>query len=249
MRLLLRQARFLPAILGALFVASLMLLPGTAYASALQSHSPQKALIGNQNDCTATEVYDVVIATDYGWDIDCFQGEGTEPVSLYNVSALETGSYYLTFTWLDYNRGSHTTSEGSQWKFLSAGNAAANGFGGYSNIYEITSITMYAAEYAGLFSCPQSAGLAVWMATNVPGDSTYYADCFSAKGTHSVGLYGVYAIETGFYYLTFTWKDYNGASHTSTKPPGTFLAAGNAAANGFGGSNRIAEITSITLST
>lgn len=86
------------------------------------------------------------------------------------------------------------------------------------------------------------------MATNIPGGLSW-ADCFSSLGTHSVALDGVYAIETGVYYLTFTWKDSNGASHTSSKPPRTFIAAGSASTNGFGGSDSIAEITSITIST
>lgn len=127
MRLLLRRAFFLPAILVALLVASLTLLPGIAHASASQTDAPQD--VGNQSNCSATEVNDVVIATNYGWSVDCFQGSGTEAVGLYNVTSLDTGAYLLTFTWKDYNGGSHTTAESNPWTFLSAGDAAANGFG------------------------------------------------------------------------------------------------------------------------
>jgi 5-hydroxyisourate hydrolase-like protein (transthyretin family) len=219
-----------------------LLAPGVANAAAKKANA-----VGNQNNCSAAVTDHVVVATDYGWDVDCFSGSGTESVGLYHVTALETGSYRLTFTWKDYDGNTHTSTY-KPWVLLAAGNAGSSGFAGYSSIAKITSITLYPLTALEPYSCNTGYGVAIYIATHESGAAEYYVDCFSATGTHSVGLYGVYALETGAYTLKFTWKDYNGGTHTSTKASSTFLAAGNAGPDGFMGYESMAKITSITIS-
>jgi hypothetical protein len=76
-----------------------------------------------------------VIVTDGGWNVDCFSGSGSESVDLSNVTALYTNQYALTFTWIDYHGGTHTSDKDAA-TFLSAGNASSSGFAGSGSIAE-----------------------------------------------------------------------------------------------------------------
>lgn len=234
------------ALFGFVLLAGLLLSPGAPHASA-QTHKAARAnSVSNTNNCSATGTGDVVIVTDGGWNVDCFSGSGWDPVGLYNVTALDTGNYDLTFTWKDYGNAYHTSTKYAR-AFLSAGNASASYFAGYGSINEITSITLtYDPGGIGFLSgCTVDPRLDVWMATNVPGQA-YFADCFD-RSLNPIQLYGVYAIETGDYTLTFGWTDYNNGTHISTIAPFTLLAAGNAGSNGFANASSIAAITWITL--
>lgn len=224
-----------------------MLTPDLAHAASKQAHSPQKAnAVGSQNDCDAEETDDLVIVTDFGWDVDCFHGVGTMSVRLYDVYSLQTGLYITTFTWKDYNGDYHTTTKPEE-TFLAAGDAASNAFGGYGSMEEITSIEISPYTTNHQISCDDQ-GMGVRFATNALNSNNYYVDCFSTEGTFPVGLYGVYTLYTGDFDVTFYWRDYDGGQHVSIKSPHSMLAAGNAAENGFAGSYSMALVTKITLS-
>jgi hypothetical protein len=246
-----KKMRDLFSLLGLLLLAS----PKTAFAASTHPHHLTRAQDGitNINNCPAAGTYGVVIVTNGGWSVDCFDGVGSESVGLYNVTALETNFDDLAFTWLDSNGHFHTTDD-PPGTFLSAGmvpgKVAESG-----SISEITSITLTVAEsYTGGGPyCSPSYDDSAWIATNTSSASPYYALCYITLGTYSVRLYGVYAIETGDFTVSFTWLDYHNQLHTSSLGygvPGTLLAAGNAGggSGGFAGSDRIAVITSITLS-
>src|SRR6266568_5694724 len=125
MKTIFRRFLFLTIILGALLMVSPLLTPGVAHAAAKKANA-----IGIQNDCSAMETDDLVIATDYGWDVDCFSGDGKVSVGLYDVTSLQTGEYTVTIAWKDYDGGSHTTTKAPE-HFLAAGNAGTNAFAGY----------------------------------------------------------------------------------------------------------------------
>ncbi len=243
-----RRSVLATAALGLILVASFVLAPGAVHAASTQAHRARIAnSISGTNDCSAHNTSDVVIVTDGGWDVDCFSGSGSASIGLYDVTALETGDYQLTFTWQDYGGGSYTSND-VQGSFLSSANAD---FAGYGSIAKITSIQLQYGSYVGVTTCPtqdnsSSGDDTVRMAMHVPG-SFYYTDCFDIYSNSSVKLYGVYAIETGDYTLSFNWQDYNGATHSSAIEPYTLLAAGNASSGGFAGASSIALITSIRL--
>lgn len=77
--------------------------------------------------------------------------------------------------------------------------------------------------------------------------STYDADCFSGTGSMSVKIYNVYDLYTGAYTLTWTWIDCNGATHHSSKGPGTYLSY-LYAPGGFAGYDVMCEITYMAMS-
>lgn len=239
-----------PALIAAIgsiiLIGSLALMPGAAHAASKQTHSPQQAnAVGVQNNCDAEETDDLVVVTDFGWDVDCFHGTGVMSVALYDVFSIQTGVYITTFTWKDYDNDYHATTKEEE-TFLAAGNASANAFGGYGSIAEITSITI--ADYISQHPTDcTSRGMGVYFATHI-GNAPYYVLCRSGEETYSVVLDGVYTLYTGDYNVLITWYDYNGVRHISSNPPKTLLAAGNAAEDGFGGSYTMALVTGITLS-
>ena len=254
MKRLLQRRAFFPPMLGILLLASFWLTSGVAFAATTQIHQPASAQdITNVNNCKADATWPpVVIVTDGGWNVDCFSGSGSEPVGLSDVTALETNAYSISFTWTDYQGGIHASNKGA-YVFLAAGNASSSNFGGYGSIAKITSLTIEPVSSFPIVTCLPGDVNSVWMATNAPPSNVYYIDCFNNNATgvsphaYKVNLYGVYAIETNAYALTFTWTDYYGGNHTSVLPPGTLLAAGDASPIGFAKQSQIAHITSITL--
>lgn len=228
-----------------------------AFASVPHAHaaSADDSNIHISNDCSQPETANsVTIATDGGWDVDCFwpSVSGTTAfafVNLYNVTSLQTGPYDLYFTWTDCNGGTHESDKGA-YTFLAAGNAASDAFGGCDSIADITFL-----EITSPTSSADCGGLTV--ATQVAGHPPY-VDCLTYvlgdSSIHTVNLYGVYAIWTGEDEgifgptgVTYTWTDCHNISHTSTKSLSTFIAAGDAASNGFGGCDRIMDLTSYTI--
>ncbi len=236
-----------------LFAVLWLITPSTASAKPTHPHQAARAAdtVYAQNDCpTVTSQYyqdTVVIVTDYGRDVDCFWGGGTKSVGLSAVTALETHNYNLTFTWKGFDGSTHTSYK-SNHTFLSAGNASPNYFAGYGAIQVITSITLTLASPTSSDSSCSSPSGAVWVATHANGSTTYYALCFTAPGTHSVRLYGVYAIETGSWNVSYNWEDYNGNTGTGSAGFRSMIAPGSAvASHGFGAGTSINVITSIAL--
>lgn len=58
--------------------------------------SIKEKFMGSQNDCDAEETDDLVIVTDFGWDVACFHRVGTMSVGLYDVYYLQTDLYITT---------------------------------------------------------------------------------------------------------------------------------------------------------
>lgn len=251
---------FLIPLLGGLLLASFWLVPGATHAA---SSNAVTSSITNNNNCDGNPPSSdaVVIATDNGEDVDCFSGSGTESVNLYNVIALDTNGYTLTFNWTGQNGSSHTSTK-APYTFLSAGNADGTSyFAGSKAMGDITSITLnplgngtpvpYTPCGAGDTQSSYIAG----------GSSSYYVHCIpdelpggTSPYTMTVNLYNVYAIDAqgdNDYTLTFNWEDVNGNWHYNTTLTNILLAAGDAdnkqgGAN-FAGADSIYFIQSITL--
>lgn len=252
MKTILQHSVFRTTFILLLLVAVLGLTP--TIASAESTHPHQTALansVSAQNDCptVTSQVYQdtVVIVTDYGRDVDCFWNAGTKNVGLDAVTAIETHAYDLTFTWIGIDGSTHTSFK-SSYSFLSAGNASPNYFAGAGQISEITSISLsYDPLTPSGSSCSSPSG-AVWIATHANGATNYYALCFTSPGTHSVLLYGVYAIETGSWNIGYAWIDHYGKTGSGSAGFRSMIAPGSAVPEqGFADVPAIEVITSITL--
>jgi hypothetical protein len=229
---------FFAPLLGMCFLASFWLTPGTAFAATMSSS------VSNHNNCSAMETpHDVVIATDGGWNVDCFSGSGTESVGLSTVVALETNYYNLNYTWVDWNGNTHNSRKGAG-TLLAVGNTDGTAyFAGSESMEKITSITLIpvssiSANSAGCTNSPVPA----FFATEVP-YSVWCLDDVQIAGDQDILIPNVYAIWSGGYAIVFNWDDENGNTHyNSTLPPYSFLAAGNANNSrgpGFAGSNTL----------
>jgi integrase-like protein len=107
---------------------------------------------------------------------------------------------------------------------ITAGNAAANYFGGCTSIADITFLKVSSPVASNTTACNTSEDgsypdTGIYLAMQVNGQPAY-VKCFADKydATYQVKLYGVYAIWTGSndYKVSYTWEDYNGGIHTST---------------------------------
>src|SRR5690348_655991 len=112
---------FLLPLLAALLMG---LTPGVALAASRQVRQATRAnTVTAYNNCDTVGSTKfrgtVVIVTDHGQNVDCFDGNGTKSVGLYAVTALETDDYDLSFTWKDYSGAIHNSFK-SHHTFLAA---------------------------------------------------------------------------------------------------------------------------------
>ncbi len=253
MKKLPRQFVFLLPLLATLLVC---LTPGIASAASRQVQQASGAnavtAYNNCNTVTSTKYRGtVVIVTDNGQNVDCFNGNGTKSVGLYAVTALETDDYDLAFTWKDYSGAVHNSFKTHD-TFLSAYTAGPGYFAGSGTMAEITSITLTFnnSPTPNPESCSPPSG-AVWVATHSatdPAGQGWFAPCFHTGGAHSVKLYGVYAIESAGWTVIYQWQDYAGNTGTAGLGFWSMLAPGSAdSGHGFGGAPSIALITDITI--
>jgi hypothetical protein len=255
MKMLPRRFVFLLPLLATLLMA---LAPGVALAASRQVRQATGAhalAVTAHNDCGTVSSPKfrgtVVIVTDQGQDVDCFDGNGTLSVGLYTVTAVETDDYDLSFTWKDYQGAIHNSFK-THHTFLSAYTASPGYFAGHGDMYEITSITLtfHNTPLPNQQSCTPPSG-ALWVATHSatdPANRGWFAPCFTEGGSHQVKLYGVYAIESGGWNVIYQWQDYAGHTGTGSLGYWSMLAPGSAGSDdGFDGAPSIALITDLVL--
>ncbi|GCF07083.1 hypothetical protein KDI_06470 [Dictyobacter arantiisoli] len=131
--------RFLliPALLCALFGATYLSTAGTARAAVVQSHTvtPLISRVGCTFTGTQASMY-----TDYGQNLDCFWGTGSEYVAIYNVTGLYSGAWTLSFSWIGCDGSAHE-SKLNPYTSVTSQNAP-NGFAGCTYISRITYISL-----------------------------------------------------------------------------------------------------------
>lgn len=239
-----RKGLFASCGLLLLVLAGTFLNASPAFARSSKSSSATRALsLGGQNDCSGSiSSGDVVIVTDYGWDIDCFWNNASANVGLYDITAFHTGNYNVQITWLDWKNVSHTSPEIGPGVFITASNYSSNLFAGYGSMQKITHISMGLGVWKAGSDCSIN-GQGMKVATNVSG-KPWYNDCIDSTGSY--GLYGAYAFFTGKWNVTYTYVNYDGETFTRTASAFTVVAAGNT--SGWGqGYQDIEKITHITL--